>query len=222
MAEAVIKVISTVEAVASMLEEDIYSLRYTMGEKLVETDLVTRYNVSRNTLRESMTYLASKGLLEKINNKGIYVKEILADDVQEIFHLRGLLEIEAIRQIVATGFVPTKLWGLADAVSMINPEEERIENMKADIAFHMGLVEAAGSPRLMRMYEDLLYEMKLCIFQAQAFVPARPENIVSHYQMLKAMESGDFVKALSTLQEHIVSAVEIYQKELPNRQNKKS
>lgn len=220
MARPVVKVISTVEAVASMLEEDIYSLHFTMGEKLPEADLVSRYNVSRNTLRESVTYLVSKGLLEKVNNRGFYVKEILADDVAEIFHLRELLEVEAIRQIINSGSMPSKLWDLAGEVSMNKLEVDRIANMKADIAFHTGIVEAAGSPRLMKMYEDLLYELKLCIYQAQAFVPARPENIVTHYRLLQSMEKGDLVKSLAYLKEHIASAVEIYQKELPNRKAK--
>ena len=106
MEKAALRTVSTVEAISNMLEEEIYSLRYTMGEKLTEAELVSRYNVSRNTLREAMTYLTSKGLLERVTNRGIYVKEILADDVAEIFHLRELLELEAIRQIIASGAVP--------------------------------------------------------------------------------------------------------------------
>ncbi|MGN0980533.1 MAG: GntR family transcriptional regulator [Candidatus Avoscillospira sp.] len=217
MEKTALRTISTVEAVSNMLEEDIYSLRYTMGEKLTEAELVSRYNVSRNTLRESMTYLTSKGLLERVANKGIYVKEILADDVAEIFHLRELLELEAIRKIVASGSVPKKLYELADEVSYHDPATDSIENLKADIDFHTYLVEAAGSPRLMNMYETLLYEVKLCIFQSQAFCPPRPENIVLHYKLLRAMETGDLIKALSCLREHIASAIETYQKGLLSR-----
>ena len=82
MDRMVLKTVSTVEAVSDMLEKDIYTLHYMMGEKIKEVDLVERYNVSRNTLREAMAYLVSKGLLEKVANKGIYVKEIMADDIE--------------------------------------------------------------------------------------------------------------------------------------------
>ena len=97
-----LRTVSTVEAVSTALEEDIYALRYEMGEKIKETDLVLRFNVSRNTIREALAYLTSKGLLEKVTNKGIYVKEIMAADIVEIFHLRQLLEAEAIREIIAS------------------------------------------------------------------------------------------------------------------------
>lgn len=221
MDKVFLKTISTVEAITDMLEEDIYSLRYTMGEKIVEADLVSRYKVSRNTLRESLAYLVSKGLLEKVANKGIYVKEILSSDIDEIFHLRELLEAEAIRKIIIKGSVPPKLHSLADAVSAHNPETESRANRSADIEFHKGIVEAAGSTRLMRMYEDLLFEVKLCMFQAQAFVPGRPINIIHHYNLVRSMEEGDLPQALAYLSEHIDSAIITYQigitKHLNNR-----
>jgi DNA-binding GntR family transcriptional regulator len=159
--------------------------------------------------------------LEKVANKGIYIKVILADDIDEIFHLRELLEAEAIREIMAAGSVPKRLHDLADAVSLHKPDTDTIANLKADIAFHKFLVESAGSPRLMNLYEGLLSEVKLCVFQAQAFVPARPENIVLHYKLLQAMEDGDLEKALIYLSEHMESAIESYQKGLLNRLNGK-
>lgn len=220
MDKITLKTISTVEAVSKMLEEEIYSLRYVMGEKIKEKDLVSRYNISRNTLRESLANLTSKGLLEKVVNKGIYVKTILADDIDEIFHLRELLEAEAIRRIIAAGSIPKELHDLAYAVSLHKPVTDSIANLKADIAFHKFLVKSAGSPRLTNMYKNLLFEVKLCIFQAQAFVPARPENIVLHYNLLQAMEDGDIDKSLTYLSEHIESAIGSYQKGMQIRQKK--
>lgn len=217
MAKAALRTISTVEAISNMLEEDIYSLRYRMGEKLTEAELVARYGVSRNTLREAMTFLTSKGLLERVANKGIYVKEILADDVAEIFHLRELLEREAVRQIVSSGCVPPKLHDLAYEVSRHDLDTDSVANLNADIDFHTYLVAAAGSPRLMNMYQTLLYEVKLCIFQSRAFVPPRPENVQTHYRLLQAMQAGNLIESLSYLHEHIASAIEAYQNGLLSR-----
>lgn len=78
----------------------------------------------------------------------------MAADIVEIFHLRQLLEAEAIREIIASGEVPQRLHALADAVSERDPEKERIANLNADMAFHEGLVEAAGSKRLTRCIRD--------------------------------------------------------------------
>ena len=210
MDRTVLKTVSTVEAVSDMLENDIYTLHYTMGEKIKEVELVERYNVSRNTIREAMAYLVSKGLLEKIANKGIYVKEILPDDIAEIFQLRELLEGEAIRRIVANSAVSDRLCALAEEVSHFNPDSEPFANRNADIAFHRFLVESAGSTRLINLYDNILSEVKLCIFQACAFVPGRPENTVLHYKLINAMKEQDTDKALAFLSDHIQSAIETY------------
>ena len=122
-----------------------------------------------------------------------------------------------LRQIIASGAVPQKLHDLAYEVSRHDLNTDPAGNLNADIAFHTYLVEAAGSPRLVNMYETLLYEVKLCIFQWRAFVPPRPENVLSHYKLLQAMEAGDLLKALSCLREHIASAIEAYQSGLLNR-----
>lgn len=217
MSRVVLKTVSTVEAVSNMIEDDIYSLRYRMGEKIVEMDLVARYNVSRNTLRESIAYLISKGLLEKVANKGIYVKEILSEDIEDIFHLRELLEAEAIRRIIAGGNVPKNLYTLEKNASRFEQEIDHVAIIEADIAFHMALVSAAESPRLMNMYENLLFEVKLCMFQARAFVPLRPINAIHHHNILLAMENGNISEALSQLSEHIDSAIATYKTGLPKR-----
>lgn len=217
MDKVYLKTISTVEAVSDMLEEDIYSLHYTMGEKVKETELVERYNVSRNTIREALAFLISKGLLEKVANKGIYVKEILTDDIEEIFHIRELLEAEAIRRIIENGSVSKKLHALAENTSRYNPDTASLANRNADIAFHRYLVESAGSTRLINLYDNILSEVKLCIFQACAFVPGRPENAILHLKLVQAMEERDLEKALSHLSVHIATAIDTYKIGMTNR-----
>ena len=217
MDRVTIKTVSAVEAVSDMLEEDIYSLTFKMGEKIKESDLVERYGVSRNTLREAMAYLVSKGLLEKVANKGIYVKSILPADIEDIFHLRELLEGEAIRRVIRSGAVPRKLYDLADLVSAYDPETHCVANLNADIEFHRCLIECAGSARLVKLYENQLSEVKLCIFQSQAFVAPRPENTVLHYRLLERVEAGDMQGALARLSEHMESAIATYQAGLARR-----
>ena len=104
-----LKTVSTVDAVCKALENDIFQLHFPAGSKITENDLVSRYGVSRNTLREAIAYLLSSGLLVKVANKGVYVKEITQDDIQELFHLRELLETEALRTVYACGFIPIDL-----------------------------------------------------------------------------------------------------------------
>lgn len=210
MEKVLIRTVSTVEAVADMLEQDIYSLNYRMGEKIKEVELVERYGVSRNTLREAIAFSISKGLLEKVANKGVYVKRILASDIEEILHLRELLEAEALRRVIKHSTIPKKMHDLVEAGSSYFEAGDYTAELNADIEFHKTLVAAADSPRLVKLYDHQLAEVKLCIFQARAFVPPRQENIVLHKALLAAMEDKDLDLALALLSEHIDSAIETY------------
>ncbi len=207
--------VSTVDAVCTSLENDIYSLYYGPGAKIREKDLSDRYGVSRNTVREAVAYLLTSGLLVKYANRGVYVRKITIDDICEIFHLRELLEGEAIRLIVASQHMPEELLRAAEAVAAIDPAQDWHESIHKDMAFHLLLVQCSGSQRLVRLYESILSEVKLCVYQSydfinQNFIPVSAENSAHHMNILNAMQRGDLNGALKYLSLHIAVATSNY------------
>lgn len=207
-----LKTVSTVEAICQALEEDIFQLRFPPGAKITENDMVTRYGASRNTIREAIAYLLSNGLLVKIANKGVYVKQITQDDVQELFHLRQLLETEALRRIHTCGIFPGELTGYADELAGIDAEKNWDTYVKADCKFHTLLVAAAGSARLSRLYETIATEVKLCIYLSRNYVPLRNENTQQHQRILEAMEAGELDRAIGLLADHMENAIASFAK----------
>ena len=215
MSTVQLNTVSTVDAICASLKEDIFSLRYGPGAKIREKDLTIRYSVSRNTIREAITYFLTNGLLVKIANKGVYVREITIDDIQEIFHLRKLLESEAIRLIMQAGQTPPELIRAAEAVCEIDPTVDWQSSIKKDMDFHKLLVQCSGSSRLVRLYEGIQEEVKLCVYQSYEFithsyVPVRTENAMQHINMLTSMSHGDLDIALQYLSIHIDSAISNY------------
>ena len=87
---------STADAVASALRELIVVGELGGGERLVERDLAERFEVSRIPLREAIQQLAREGLVEIFRNRGAVVRMLTAQDVEEIYGLRVLLEGDAI------------------------------------------------------------------------------------------------------------------------------
>lgn len=212
-----LKIVSTVDALCNMLENDIYTLEFPPGSRITEADLTARYGVSRNSIREAIAFLLANGLLIKVANKGVYVREITIDDVREIFHLRELLEAEAVRLIVDSGVIPAELMHLAKEIESISPDTKWDQHVKADINFHELLVSSAGSPRLMRLYESIIAEVKLCIYQSHDYVPLKKENAASHMMLLRAMENNDLDKALKTLNDHMEHAIQSYESGFKNK-----
>ena len=202
--------VSTVDAVCNALESDILSLRFAPGEKVIESDLAVRYGVSRNTIREAVAHLLAQGLLTKVANKGISVRRFTVTDVQEIFHLRAMLEIEAVNSILKAGTVPTNLYAVVEALEAINRPEQWDEYVCLDIRFHRELVAAAGSTRLSKLYDTIITEVKLCIFQTRNYVKIPNKHNASHREIVDALCSGDKKTTTDLLKDHIEHVIKRY------------
>jgi len=205
-----LNLVSTVDAICSALEADILSLRFAPGEKITESELAARYGVSRNTVREAIAHLLAQGLLTKIANKGVYVRKFTAADIQEIFHLRSLLELEALRSIAASGEAPATLLPLAQELEQIDRQNNWDAYVRADIRFHTSLVAASGSPRLSRLYDTILTEVKLCIYQTRNYVPIPSGSDPSHRRIIETLCAGNAQEAAQLLRQHIAQVITRY------------
>ncbi|MBE6917886.1 MAG: GntR family transcriptional regulator [Ruminococcaceae bacterium] len=211
MQETSLKTISTVDAVYNALTKDILSMAFPPGAKITETTLCERYGISRNTLREGVSLLLAHGLLVKVPNKGIFVRSLELEDVQEIFRLRELLELEAVRCIIDSENIPIELVQMVELLESNCADGDWESYLEADIQFHSALVKSANSPRLQRLYDAIFAEVKLCIYQSRFVANFDPESAAQHRRLLSAMETGDLQAAQSVLTAHIASALNTYQ-----------
>lgn len=205
-----INTVSTVDAVRNALEADILSLHFAPGGKITEMELSSRYGVSRNTVREAIAHLLAQGLLTKVANKGIFVRRFTVADVQEIFHLRALLETEAVRTIISSSKLSSDLHSLVTALEQTDRQANWDIYVKNDIQFHTELVACAGSPRLSRLYDSILTEVKLCIYQTRDYVQVPSHPNTSHRMILDAIQNQDEDTALKLLQQHIEHVIKRY------------
>lgn len=206
-----LKTVSAVDAVVSALEHDIF-FSFAPGEKMTENILIARYGVSRNTLREAMSRLVSCGILVKIANRGVFVREITREDVKEIFSLRALLESEAINLIIKNGASTKALSKKAELLEQTNPQDDWNGYVTADMDFHSMLVESSQSTRLMRLYDSIASEVMLCICQSNRHIPLSTVNEISHKSILDAISEKDVTAATKLCRKHIESAIANYEK----------
>ena len=78
------------------------------GAKLRETDLAAEFKVSRARVREAIASLESRGLVQRIPNRGAVVMRLDLSQVFYIYDLREVLEGLAAR--LATQNVPAESW----------------------------------------------------------------------------------------------------------------
>jgi len=146
----------TVKALVS-LREMILNGEFSPGERLLETMLVERLDVSRTPIRAALARLAEGGLLEKVSGGGYIVREFTERDVQEAIDVRGTLEGMAARFAAERGVSSLALAKLQDCVSNIDELLNRSELTEDDIGSYLDLNETFHS-HLLALAESFVLE----------------------------------------------------------------
>ena len=81
----------------STLRCDIVKGKYPRGQKLTEQRVCSDYNVSRTPVREAFYKLEAEGLIETVPNKGAFVIGVSGQDIRDLFELRKLYEVQAVK-----------------------------------------------------------------------------------------------------------------------------
>src|SRR5882757_9697413 len=80
------------ESAYAQLRAEILSCELPPGAEIREAELAARFQVSKSPVRDALMRLEREGLVITIPRQGYRVAPISLADVQDMFHLRGVLE----------------------------------------------------------------------------------------------------------------------------------
>jgi DNA-binding GntR family transcriptional regulator len=177
---------TTVDALADVLRERIMGGELAAGQRLVERDLVERYEVGRGTVRAALQRLEYEGLVTVEIHRGAFVRQLDKQGLRDLFELRTALELESAHRALALneGKLPASVHAavarLAAVCERKRPSWERISAAHAEV--HESIVEAGASPRIEAAYRQLTQEMTLFLL---ALRPVwTPEEMAEHHRKL--------------------------------------
>ena len=87
--------------VIGRLHDAIISGHLSPGQRLTERELTESLGVSRTVVREALRQLEAEGLIEVIPNKGPVVRALSAEEAEDIYRIRAVLQGLAAQQFVA-------------------------------------------------------------------------------------------------------------------------
>lgn len=185
------------------------------GDRLPpERELAGRLRISRSTLRQALTALVQSGHLVSLRGRsgGTFVAERppltehddepLDQGAWEVLDYRVAIECGAA-QLAAERGEAAQFDRLERLVEKMSAGLENFEEYRrADVRFHIGIAEAAQSPRLVSAMTDVQAQMSDLI----ALIAHPPEVLVraneQHARLLKALRRGDGTKAAQQMREH--------------------
>jgi DNA-binding GntR family transcriptional regulator len=199
---------STAAIVADRIREAIMRGMLPPGTQLGEVELATRLGVSRGPLREAMQRLVAEGLLRSERHRGLFVRDLDAADVRDVYIARTAVE-RAAGLLLMSGDRAAAAGKLTAAlVAMEEAAGDPVALADADHAFHAELVAASGSPRLRRMADALLVETRMCLAVLQDTVPPPDALLAEHRALRDAVRDGNVERLTAVLEAHMADAVE--------------
>jgi DNA-binding GntR family transcriptional regulator len=160
------------------------------GARVTEIALADQMGVARATLRTGLHRLAGEGILVQIPYTGWQVAELQANDVWELWTLRGSLESLAAK-LAAESSDPAVKAGIEAAYGELvaacaKGNMDKIS--ERDFALHRKMIELSGHSRLQRQYQLVEQQVKLYIATSNSLVADHPEDIVEqHRPMIEAL-----------------------------------
>ncbi|MGW6569236.1 GntR family transcriptional regulator [Streptomyces sp. NPDC054975] len=207
---------STAERVADILRTRIAEGFFPPGTRLSEDAIGGALKVSRNTLREAFRLLTHERLLVHELNRGVFVRVLAVEDVDDIYRTRRLVECAVVHGL---GEPPFAVDGLVAAVEE-GEVAARAEDWKgvstANIHFHRELVALAGSARTDELMRGVLAELRLAFHIVDDPRGLHEPYLVRNREILQALRAGDRPSAERLLARYLDDSrtriVEVYAK----------
>jgi GntR family transcriptional regulator, transcriptional repressor for pyruvate dehydrogenase complex len=179
-----------------------------------ERELADQLGISRSTLRQALTTLVQSGYLVSIRGRsgGTFVTDepplaarsdvLGGGEAWSVLDYRVAVEVGAVTLAVERSDTPD-LDPLDALVDRMAGSDDFDEYRRADMRFHIGVAEAAHSPRLVRAMTEVQGQMSDLI----ALIP-HPEQVLTrsnaqHHRLVTLLRRRDRSRAVALVRQHI-------------------
>jgi DNA-binding GntR family transcriptional regulator len=184
------------ELVLETLREAILDGILPPGARLRQEDLAAAFDTSRIPVREALRVLEYEGLARSEPHRGFTVTALDADQIEEIYELRTVLESHAVRLAIPLLTQPD-LDELQHLYDEMESGETADEKLAARESFYRTLYGVTARPRLVGLIARLRQEV------ARSLRWKLVQHSPSHHEIFfEAVKNGDADLAAAELASH--------------------
>lgn len=209
---AVTTVQQRIEQIAAMLEEDIVLGVLHPCQRLVEDELMARFEVKRHVVRDVLARLEQMGLVERRRNVGALVRGFEDQEVVDLYDLRVLLECEAMRRMPLP-LSPAELQVLkqiqAEHDLAVSRDDQR-GVFRSNQRFHETLYGLCGNQVLAQAIHEYARRTHAIRFGALSTPEQQQRSMREHHQMLRALEEGQREALIELAYSHLLPSRDRY------------
>ncbi|GAA2118733.1 GntR family transcriptional regulator [Actinomadura napierensis] len=194
------------------MRQDLLSGVHEPGSKLKVELLRTRYGYSSSPLREALNRLTQEGLVVADQRRGFRVAPMSAEDFADITRLRLLLDLQALEESIEHGDDEWEVRSVSafyrlQKIEARLPEGPLVLNAEWSARhkdFHMALLSATPSPRLLGLCSNLFDQAERYRRFSAKYRTERRAKSDEHQAILDATVERNKTEAVTLLTNHIV------------------
>lgn len=192
------------------IKQAIVSGEIRRGDPLVETALAKWCGVSRTPVREALTRLEQDGLAQRVEKRGLIVRESSPEKILDLYETRIVLESKA-SEVAAERRTTHDLMAMRVRAEATRPGcADHIDGMvEANRGFHRAIWRASHNEALI----DVLERLDLHLGRYPATTLGKPGRVETAYEqhlaMIEAIDSRDSTLAAEVAAKHFSDAREI-------------
>ena len=166
------------------------------GARLRQEELADLFGTSRIPVREALRAIEYEGLVTSEPHRGFTVTTLDADDIEEVYELRILLEGQAVRLAIPM-MTDEDLIDLEDLFEALRAAPTPDQQLAARERFYMRLYSITARPRLVGLIARLRQEVARALRWATI-----QHSGATHEAFYDAIKTGDTERAVAQLAGH--------------------
>lgn len=196
---------SLVQIAYDAIRESIVDGRFELGEHIVETQVAEELSTSRAPVREALRRLLQEGLVIERPRRGIFVREISAQDFVDIYNVRIAIECAAAHLVARRS---PSLKAIEQTVHQMQRAATRKQvgrTVDLELMIHQQICDISGNEYLGSVFRSLSGPVRMALGIDDASYEHLEDAANEHLPLLDALRSGNGDRAAHAVHQHIVS-----------------
>jgi DNA-binding GntR family transcriptional regulator len=194
-----------VDDIRNYIRDLIVNFHIKPGEQLNELELIKKMGVSRSPLREAFRLLEAEGFVVRHWGRGVFVREVTANDVHELFPIRAVLEGLAA-ELAASRLTEKELKNLGritEKMEEVAKAGDTRAYARLNFDFHKEIVKGARNKRLEEMIKNQGQQSMWFFFATLYFKKSLNFAMTGHREIYLALKKKDGKLASECIKNHI-------------------
>ncbi len=179
-------------------------------QRLSDVVLAEKLGVSRTPVRQALDRLVQDGLVRLDPRRGFWVRAFTAQDIHEIYDLRGALEVLALH-LAAPHLDPEDLKSQLTLLYQVRAQLDQNPVslfLQCDFRLHTLFIRTSGNSRLIHYLSNLRSQFSMFQVKDTRNPLRMGPTLDDHEQILLALLDKDVEKAAELLAAHIARSKE--------------